>query len=95
MHVKGRGHEIPEALDILSARYPKGYPFPTLWKAVDGIEAVWNCLPPVDETLFYIDHFRQRAQVRIIARCLEPASSQSLADECIVCLSLYIRRAPR
>ncbi|EPS45268.1 hypothetical protein H072_726 [Dactylellina haptotyla CBS 200.50] len=78
MHVKGSAanlHQMPEALDILSARNPRGFPFPTLWKATDGLGAIWNCLPPVDEVLLYIEAYRQRAQ------CAYPYIYAELQDD--------------
>ncbi|KAF3275010.1 hypothetical protein TWF970_007452 [Orbilia oligospora] len=78
MHVKTSAaqiHHIPEAIDILSARYPRGFPFPTLWKAVDGIAGIWTCLPPVDEVLAYVEAYRQRAQ------CAYPYIYAELQDD--------------
>ncbi|KAF3217892.1 hypothetical protein TWF106_007856 [Orbilia oligospora] len=78
MHVKTSAaqiHHIPEAIDILSARYPRGFPFPTLWKAVDGIAGIWTCLPPVDEVLTYVEAYRQRAQ------CAYPYIYAELQDD--------------
>ncbi|KAK6338362.1 hypothetical protein TWF730_002426 [Orbilia blumenaviensis] len=78
MHVKtatAQIHHIPEAIDILSARYPRGFPFPTLWKAVDGIAGIWTCLPPIDEVLQYVEAYRQRAQ------CAYPYIYAELQDD--------------
>ncbi|KAK6359499.1 hypothetical protein TWF696_000654 [Orbilia brochopaga] len=81
MHVKGptaQIHPPPKALDVMSARYPRGFPFPTLWKAVDGIAATWRCLPPLEEVLSLVESFRQRAQ------CAYPYIYAELQDDTVI-----------
>ncbi|KAF3905899.1 hypothetical protein AA313_de0210066 [Arthrobotrys entomopaga] len=78
MQVKGPAapiHQMPEAVDILSARNPRAFPFPTLWKATDGLAGIWNCLPSPSDILLYIEAFRQRAQ------CAYPYIYAELQDD--------------
>ncbi|EWC48312.1 hypothetical protein DRE_07771 [Drechslerella stenobrocha 248] len=81
MHVKGpvaQTYHGPKAIDVMSARHPRAFPFPTLWNAVDGIAAVWGCLPPVDEILAHVQAFRVRAQ------CAYPYIYTELQDDTVI-----------
>ncbi|KAI9821096.1 MAG: hypothetical protein M1827_003830 [Pycnora praestabilis] len=55
-------HAVPRGVDIFAHQDAEYTPFPTMWRAQDGVGALLNCLPSDEEIFHYMRMFDRRAQ---------------------------------